>query len=84
LQLRVEDITAKIQQETAARYAMWDIWNSPWEIRLMKDDFRRVTLSIRTHETNGEPLDGFPWNSVLWSWSKICKQIASLVKIWQK
>jgi hypothetical protein len=25
LQLRVEDITAKIQQETAARYAMWDI-----------------------------------------------------------
>jgi hypothetical protein len=29
--LRVEDITAKIQQETAARYAMWDIWNSFWK-----------------------------------------------------
>jgi hypothetical protein len=25
LQLRVEDVTAKIQQETAARYAVWDV-----------------------------------------------------------
>jgi hypothetical protein len=26
LQLRVEDITAKIQQETAARFVMWNAW----------------------------------------------------------
>jgi predicted LPLAT superfamily acyltransferase len=43
LQLRVEDITAKIQQETAARYIVWYTYNEfPWERREILDVITQV------------------------------------------
>jgi hypothetical protein len=40
--------------------------------------------SAHLHETNRLPLNGFSWNLIFEYFSKICREIPRLIKIWQE
>jgi hypothetical protein len=41
-------------------------------------------MSVRPHVSTRLPLDGFSWNLILGTSTKICRETPNLVKIWRK